>query len=146
MPIFSRVRGGSSIGFFFAFFLFSPASLLLGQSAPHAVLELVDQLPRQIRLSGHSNRSQRDFRRQECLAGVLPLARPRFFLFLFFFRRRRRREQKRFRAPSQVNDFSMRRRVGRRDVISLLRAERRSHLLLLLLLRVCDETCFDCYG
>jgi hypothetical protein len=35
-----------------------------------------------------------------------------------------------------VNDFSMRRRVGRRDVISLLRAERRSHLLLLLLLRV----------
>ncbi len=46
-----------------------------------------------------------------------------------FVRRRRRRRtfQKRFRTPAQMDDFTVRRRVGSRRVVPLLRSERSSH-------------------
>ena len=46
-----------------------------------------------------------------------------------FVRRRRRRRpfQKRFRPPAQMDDFTVRRRVGSRRVVPLLRSERSSH-------------------
>jgi hypothetical protein len=39
----------------------------------------------------------------------------------------RRTFQKRFRTPAQMDDFTVRRRVGSRRVVPLLRSERSSH-------------------
>ena len=46
---------------------------------------------------------------------------------VFVRRRRRRTFQNRFRTPAQMDDFTVRRRVGSRRVVPLLRSERSSH-------------------